>query len=178
MPQRIARRRTEQSQERAARALELRRRHLSYDQIARELGYANRSCAYHAVARARKALMTEASEDIKRDELARLDDLARFAERFLRMKHLLVSQGRVMRDPDTDQPLIDITPNLAALDRLIKIQERRARALGTDAPLRAEVRSTSRLDAEIEQLLADLTGRQAVPVAETAQIAEEAVAEG
>ena len=45
---------------------------------------------------------------------------------------------------------------LAAIDRLLRVQERRAKLLGLDAPAKSDVRVTDVLDEQIQQLAAEL----------------------
>lgn len=138
-----------------ARAVELRRRHLNYRQIARELGMST-STAYEAVQRGLADTIAETNDEVRRQELERLDDLARASLRVLAAPHLVVSQGRVARHPDTGEALVDSGPVLAAIDRLLKIQERRAKLLGLDAPSKVEVLTMDAVDAEIRKLSAEL----------------------
>jgi hypothetical protein len=48
------------------------------------------------------------------------------------------SNGRLMLD-ENGKPVLDAGPRLAALDRLIKINERVSKVLGLDAPVKADV---------------------------------------
>ena len=47
-------------------------------------------------------------------------------------------------------------PRLAAIDRCLKIMERRARLLGLDATAKADLRISDSLDSQIERLAAEL----------------------
>ena len=42
------------------------------------------------------------------------------------------------------------------IDRALRIMERRSKLLGLDAPMKQDLRVTDRLDAQIEQLAAEL----------------------
>lgn len=110
-----------------------------------------------AVKRARKKIMDEIkrapAEEIIQVEVQKLDmELVRlkYAEdavlKVLEGRHITVNNGRVILDPDTDQPLDDDGPVLQAVDRLVKIEdarrrnaERRARLLGLDAEQKVSV---------------------------------------
>ena len=100
--------------ERRARALQLRKEGASFDDIAAELGM-SRSAAHKTVQRGLvelTALAKGEAEGLRALELARLDELQR-----------------------------SIWPeatggNLPAMDRLLKIMERRTRLLGLDAPIK------------------------------------------
>jgi hypothetical protein len=151
----MPRRRTIEQRDKDARAVELRRRHLNYRQIAAEMGYADQSGAYLAVQRGLADTQAEANDEVRRLELERLDDLARAAQRVLAARHYVVSvTGKAARHPDTDAVLTDDGPALAAIDRLLKIADRRARLLGLDAPVksRVEVVTEDAVDAEIKRL--------------------------
>lgn len=148
------------SAERDAEACRLRVRAMSYAQIAKQLGYADEGHAYQGVSRALRATVEEPAAEVRKTELERLNNLYEAALAILERMHVTVSQGRVVYLGDL--PLADDAPALAAIDRLLKIQERRARLLGLDAPVKHEVRNVDALDAEIEQLVARLaTGSKA-----------------
>jgi hypothetical protein len=103
--------------ERHLRALELRKAGVTYETIAGQLGYANASGARKAVASALKATLREPAEELRTLELARLDAMA------------LALWCRVQ---DGDEK---------AIDRVLRIMERRARLLGLDAAAKTELSS-------------------------------------
>ena len=106
------------AQQKAQRALDLRLAGKSFDAIAKALGYASRSGAFMAVdelIKARVADATEGADELRRLELERLDVMA---------AGLWPSASK---------------GNPAAVDRMLKIQERRAKLLGLDAPAKQEV---------------------------------------
>ncbi|GAA3470402.1 hypothetical protein [Nonomuraea roseola] len=135
---------------RDAEACRLRTQNLSYQDIADQLGYASKSSAYDAVQRALKATVQEPAEELRQLELMQLDELARKAREVLERRHVTVSQGRVVRlgqpfidddgnaavDDGRGDPIEDDAPVLAAIDRMLKIQERRAKLLGLDIPVK------------------------------------------
>ena len=90
--------------------------------------------------------------------------MAREAWDVLQRNHVVVSQGRVVELDGV--PIPDDAPVLAAIDRLLKIQERRAKLLGLDAPTqsRVEVVTESAVDKAIAELEAQIAQR-----ADTAQ---------
>ena len=99
-------------------AVEMRTRGHTYQQIADACGV-SMSAAYKAVCtylEQTRAIAREAAEEVRRLELDRLD-------------RMLAAFGPRAEDGDA-----------AAADRVLRIQERRARLLGLDAP--AETRST------------------------------------
>ena len=79
-----------------------------------------------------------------------------------------VSHGHVVthkvRDGVTGEvheiPLVDDGAKREAMDRVLKIQERRARYLGLEAPMRLELLAPAVLDAEIERLQAEVTAHE------------------
>jgi hypothetical protein len=78
----------------------------------------------------------------------------------LRRPHVVISAGKVVVHPDTRQSLEDDIPVLKAIDTLLRIQERRARLLGLDAPAQTTVHvlSEDAIDQEIARLEAELRG--------------------
>ncbi|MCF3101436.1 hypothetical protein IPZ58_07560 [Streptomyces roseoverticillatus] len=134
---------TPESARRDAEAAELRARGMSYRRIAAELGI-DVHTAHDAVERALKAIVQEPAEKVRALELERLDLLYERAVQVLERRHVTVSQGRIVREGD--QPLQDDGPVLQAIDRLLKIQERRARLLGLDAATKANVSGAVRYE--------------------------------
>lgn len=161
----MARTRSVATRERDARALEYRRRGLSYEQIATQMGWRAVSSAHAAVQRALTDTCREAAEEVRAIEAARLDELTRALYRVLATRHFVVSvgTGRVARHPDTNAPLIDDGPTMQAVAGLLRISERRAKLLGLDAPTRHEVVTLDVIDAEIARLSAELAGGEARP---------------
>lgn len=154
-------------------AADLRARGHSYGEIATIMGFASRATAFHAVERAIADLDREPVEAVRRMELHRLDIMYKAALGVLERQHLMVSQGKIISrvigttvNQDTGEvvpifeELTDDAPVLQAIDRLIKIQERRARLLGLDAPARLELMTMDAIDAEIARLQAELGAGQ------------------
>jgi len=110
--------------ERQGRALELRKAGIGYATIARQLGYAGPSGAYKAIMTALHAVTREPARELVDLEVARLDDL------------LLGLWGNARKG------------NVAAVDRVLKIMQRRADLLGLDAPQRFADVTAARRDAE------------------------------
>lgn len=86
-------------------------------------------------------------------ELMRLEQLERDVRRVLEAEHITVSNGHVILDPRTEQPLSDDAPVLQAADRLVKIEdarrrnaERRAKLLGLDAEQKVNVSGAVRYE--------------------------------
>lgn len=101
-----------------AKAIDLRRTGLTYDQIAERLGYASRSGAYDAVMGGLRATLKEPADELRALESERLDAL-------------LAGIWEQATHGDLD-----------CLDRALKIMARRAALLGLDAPARADIRTS------------------------------------
>lgn len=86
----------------------------------------------NAIARASASITGEVPQTVVKLELARLDYLLIKAMDVLETRHAAFSHGQVMYDPTTDRPFVDTAPTLQAIDRCLKIQERRARLLALD----------------------------------------------
>lgn len=95
--------------EKRAKALELRKAGATYDQIARQVGYHNRGNAYRAVHLALKEITAEPATEVIKLELERLDAM------------LLGLWPAARKGKE------------AAVDRVLRIMERRAALLGLDA---------------------------------------------
>ncbi|WP_406338254.1 hypothetical protein OG987_13320 [Streptomyces sp. NBC_01620] len=141
--------------QREAEAARLRTKGWTYQRIADELGYGHRADAYNAAQAALKATVREAGEELRTLELERLDRLEAAANEVLEREHITVSHGKVV-SLDDGVPLPDDGPVLQAIDRLLKIQERRSRLLGLDAPVKRDISLTDERAAAIEALVEEL----------------------
>jgi hypothetical protein len=140
---------------RDSQACILRRDGHTYDEIATQLGYADRSVAYNAVQRALLSVVKDAAEELRTLELERLDYLWKRVVQVLERRHYTVQIGKVISVTDeygNKVMLQDDGPVLAAVDRLLKIQERRAKLLGLDAPKQIEIITLDAIQAEIRRL--------------------------
>jgi hypothetical protein len=159
---------------RRAQALAMRKAGASYPEIAAAgLGYKTTAAAAQDVQRALLAVVAEPAVEVRALELMRLDDLWVKAAEVLNRQHVTVSHGRIVK-ADDGEPLLDDGPVLAAIDRLLKIQERRAKYLGLDAPTKVEVLTIDTIDAAIRDAEAELARRAAAAEALQAAGAEEA----
>lgn len=143
---------------RDAEAARLRARSLTYRQIGEALGMST-SSAHEAVQRALADTLEEPAAAVRELELSKLDAMERAVLEVLERAHVSISQGRVVRrrtdqveqNPDgTDkvddegilvhvwEDVLDDGPVLQAVDRLLKVQVRRAALLGLDAPTKAQ----------------------------------------
>ena len=163
--------------ERRTRVLAMRVEQRPYREIAAALGITEDVAEkdYQRAVEIRRTAL-----DVNRDtaiaiETAKLDALEQAAWRVLKARHVTVSQGRIvgrytgrfLRDEDGEvirdgagKPLLEVeeieddAPVLAAIDRLVKIAERRSRLKGYDAPTKVEVDDARR--AQIEAYAAEL----------------------
>ncbi len=145
--------------ERRAKVLALRIQHETFAAIAAELGIPESTARtdYERALAERNAETERLAAHVRGGELAKLDVMERAAWRVLRARHITVQHGKIVRDED-GVPVLDDAPVLNAIDRLVRIAERRARLLGLDAPVRTKIEVTDALDAQIEQLVAELAG--------------------
>lgn len=158
--------------ERDAEAARMRANGSTYDQIATALGFSTRTNARRAIQRALAATVREPADELRQLELVRLDALWVEATKVMTAEHLTVNHGKVVEVDGV--PLKDDGPVLSAIDRLLKIMERRAKLVGLDAPAKVQVMSLDAIDAEIEQLSAELGRTEApeAPAVEGAQTPE------
>jgi hypothetical protein len=150
--------------QRRREAIDMRMAGASYQKIADALGYATRGAACQDVTRALEQAVAEQTQSVeayREEELQRLDELLAEAWAILKKDHVTVSHGKLIYDDRTGEPLLDDGPTLQAIDRILKIQERRAKFLGLDAPTRIEAITIDSIDAAIAELTAELEGSQA-----------------
>lgn len=160
--------RTLEGAERDAKACEMKSRGATYQQISDTLGYGSRANAHRAVKSALAAIPIESAEELRRLQLDTLEYLAGHAARVLERQHLTITQsGRIVVDDD-GQEVLDDGPILAAIDRILRIQDRKAKLMGLDAPVKTEVITLDYVDSRITQLLAELSGRDAAEEADPA----------
>jgi hypothetical protein len=92
-------------------------------------------------------------------ELNSLDELERACWMQLQAHHVLVSNGRVIRDDD-GEPLNDDRFALETIDRILKVKEQRNKLLGLNAPARHEVLTVDSVDSAIAELERELAERR------------------
>lgn len=146
--------------ERRAKLIKERLKGRLFEDIWEELGYSSRSHATKDFSRAFEERIAEqrTSVEVYREvELTRLDQLTLEAIEILKTRHYAITpSGRVGTHPETGEVLVDDMPTLAAIDRLLKIQDRRAKLLGLDKPQRMEVLTIDAIDAKIAELSDEL----------------------
>jgi hypothetical protein len=131
--------------ERRTKALEMRARSVSWAAIAAECGYGSAHAACQDISRElkrRRDEMNLAVDELRAIELEKLDLLERQVWDVLGRGHVTVSHGRVITLKDEDgeeQPVPDDEWILKAVDRLVRLAERRAKLAGLDAPIETSV---------------------------------------
>jgi DNA-binding Lrp family transcriptional regulator len=136
-------------------AARLRGKRLSYREIGERMG-CSASAAHARVQRAYKAALTDSTDVALEFERDRLNALYRKAEEVSEKPHYQVAHGKVVRDPDTNEPLIDDMPRLAAIARMQAIAESYRKLDGLDQP--TKVQQTGTVKYEVVGVdVADLT---------------------
>lgn len=159
--------------------LQLRKQGHTILQISRILGYSE---AYIRKQhnKALEKIYVPTAEHVLKMELARLDDMQIEVSKVLAAFHPLVSGGSIVRDvvdDETGLPIInaatgkpvtirlrDYSPTLAAIDKSLKLMERRAKLLGLDAPTKtAFTNPTGDKEAGFVQFYLPSNGRETPP---------------
>jgi hypothetical protein len=133
---------------RRTKAIRLRTQGMQWEDIATECGYKSRGAANTDVSLALQARLKEqggAADELRAIEIAHLDMLRQKAWEVLEASHVTVSHGKVIKIKDSEGNevlLPDSAPILAAIDRLVRIAERRAKLCGIDSPIVLETHGT------------------------------------
>lgn len=93
-----------------------------------------------------------ALEKVRQREVDKLDMLEERSMQLLNDTAYVVDKGVVVLNPFTGQPLEDLDLKFKAIDRLLKIQERRSKLLGADAPVRAEVTHNTGVEIQVNEI--------------------------
>lgn len=105
--------------DRELKVLELRRAGLTWQRIAEEVGYKDHSGAYMAYKRAMKRTLQQPADELRQQELDRIDRLQ------------LAAWAEAMKG------------HVGSIAVIIRLMERRARLLGLDTPIRIEQEITT-----------------------------------
>lgn len=155
--------------ERNAEVMRLKARGRTNAEISREFGIGQQRVGDIIRAEIQRTMGEEDREAVRQVELAKLDELEREAWKVLEGTHLAYTQKGLVKTPldENGEPayLQDPMPVLAAMDRILKIQERRAKMLGIDAPTRIQI-TGDLIEQEIKRLEAALAGNDSNSVAE------------
>lgn len=141
---------------RRALAIELKNKGYTWKQVAEEVPYldaeGNPSRA-HACVDVKRALemyrrdLTDGIEDMLNMADMRLDGMRRVVHGVLSRPHYLAQHGKIVYDGEGN-PVRDDAPILAAIDRLLRIEERWARLHGMDSPKELKIALERRSDME------------------------------
>jgi hypothetical protein len=136
---------------RDAAAARLRALGWALPEIAERLGFYDAAQAAAAIRRALANTVRVARDEQRILELDGLLELERALWRELQQQHILVSNGRVIRD-DFEVPINDDRITLEIVDRILKVKEARSKLLGLAAPARAEILTIDSVDSAIRDL--------------------------
>ena len=142
----MARRATEEDQERRADVMRLRRQGQTFEAIGEQLGITKQRVHQLYWDTLRKIPAQEVTE-YRAEQAERLDEMLRKAYEVLERKHITVSNGKVIYLDD--QPMEDDAPTLMAIKSILQIEERRAKLLGLDTPVKQQVEVDGALRYEI-----------------------------
>jgi hypothetical protein len=151
--------------------------------IADHVGYADASGVQKRIERIYVKTVKEPTEMVRDLEVRRLDEMLAIAWDLMKREYVAVAQGRVVRrrllDSDgqfivtgadaegrpiyAEEEVADVMPVLHAMDRALKIADRRAKLLGLDAPKQVEVFTVDAVTAEIQRLEAELMNQGVNP---------------
>lgn len=121
--------------ERNQRAAQMKRRGSTYQVIADTLGIAL-STAYAAVESAMAEIPFEDADTLRKIEMAHLDKAQEKTLEILDSRHVAISASGKVVYSETGDEVLDDSVSLKAAETLVKIQTRRAKLLGLDAPTR------------------------------------------
>lgn len=154
--------------ERRAKAIDMRRVGITWERIATECGYSSAAAAaadIYKVLSDRTREMGEAVTGLRSIEADKLDAMERVIIRIMNKPHVLAQQGRIVYNQD-GTPVEDTAPLFQCVDRLLRIAERRAKLLGLDAPVKAQVEiKNTGVDSAIAEYLAGMVtgGKETTP---------------
>ncbi len=143
--------------EKRAAAYRLKLRGLSDRAAGAELGVSHTTIQNWTKQEADEIVLPLAAE-LRKVQLERLGEMRQAALEVLARLHYTVSHGKVVHM--AGEPLEDDGPKLQAIDRLLRIEERISKLMGTDAPTRAEIEArVEPRPAELEVLIANARAR-------------------
>jgi hypothetical protein len=153
---------TAQSAERDAEALRMKTRGMTLQAISDALGYGGHANVSTALDRAVAAIVGPDAQVYYQIQMTQLDDLTARVYKVLDGDHPLVSEGQIVRDNGV--PLSDPSVTLAAVDRMLRLMERRAKLMGLDGAVKHDltVHHETEQDRELAELLREAQAANAV----------------
>jgi hypothetical protein len=142
----MARRATEEDQERRAEVMRQRRRGQTFEAIGEQLGITKQR-AHQLYWDTLKDIPRQETDLHRAEQAERLDEMLRKAYEVLEKRHITVSNGKVIYLDDG--PMEDDAPTLMAIKTILQIEERRAKLLGLDTPVKQQVEVDGSLRYEI-----------------------------
>lgn len=156
-----------ESVERDAEACRMYVEGATFLEIADALGYGGKAHAHRAIQRVLMDTIKEPAEEVRAREIMRAQEIYMMARAIARKQHPLVSGGKVIYGRGEDGievPLVDDSPKLGAMDRMLKAMERLAKLGGLDAATKFENLTLDVVQAEIARLEAEEGGGVAMKV--------------
>jgi hypothetical protein len=135
-----------------AKAAELAVQGLTMTQIARQMGWKDPRSAGAAISRHLALSAEPVNEALRRLWGARIEESVRVVWDAMHAENLAISQGKVVLDPRTGEPLVDRDPNVRAADTMMRLGERAARLFGLDAPKRSVTLTVDMMRSELMEL--------------------------
>lgn len=143
---------SEDAQRRKADVMRMRRQGMEFAEIGEHLGVTKQR-AHQIYVQALGEIPAMEVTRHREEQAERLDEMLRRAYEVLERRHLVVSQGRIVRlgqpfidddgeaavDDGRGEPLEDDAPTLMAIKTILQIEERRAKLLGLDIPVKQEL---------------------------------------
>lgn len=128
--------RRDESQQRRAEVMRLKRQGHSFEAIGERLGITKQR-AHQIYKAALDEIPAQEVHEYRAEQAERLDEMLRRAYEVLERKHITVSNGKVIYLDDA--PMEDDGPTLMAIKTVLAIEERRARLFGLDAPVKQQI---------------------------------------
>ncbi|MFI6484313.1 hypothetical protein ACIBH1_40780 [Nonomuraea sp. NPDC050663] len=139
----------EEAAHQSAEVMRLRRQGQTFEAIGEQLGV-TRQRAHQIYWAALKAIPAQEVTAYRAEQAERLDEMLREAYAVLGREHVTVSQGKVVRmgqpyindegEADVDEGrgevVRDDAPKLMAIKTILQIEERRAKLMGLDTPVK------------------------------------------
>ncbi|GAA1749510.1 hypothetical protein [Nonomuraea bangladeshensis] len=126
----------EESANRRAEVVRLRRTGMTFEDIGNQLGI-SKQAAHKLWHKTMKGIPVVEVEAYRTEQRMRLDALLQRANEILETKHVVVQHGRVVELDG--EPLRDRGPELDAIKTIIDIEQRRAKLDGLDTPVKQQL---------------------------------------